>query len=212
MNLFSTHSLLVVRPQPDIAAHRGPSPLSPEALRLWLKGLSASGTTLAWETAGFRLSWSHPHSPVSEANQIDCIRVNFEALAALVKVKPLPCPTPESGSLEEDTPCYHAWWVTKDLNQEEEEPTQTGLFEEAINLEEMSLCFGDTETTGFAHEDRVIQLGLVRVEPNGKVNSYTSYFNPEGRKNNGWTVNLRLETKDRALSAKPDPSLAASSH
>ena len=98
MNLFSTHSFLVVRPQPDIAAHRGPSPLSPEALRLWLKGLCASGATLTWEEAGFRLSWSHPHSPVSEANQIDCIRVNFEALAAFLKVKLLLCPTPEGGS------------------------------------------------------------------------------------------------------------------
>jgi hypothetical protein len=46
MNLFSTHSFLVVRPQPDIATHGGPSPLSPEALRLWLKGLSTSGATL----------------------------------------------------------------------------------------------------------------------------------------------------------------------
>ena len=179
MNLFSTHSFLVVRPQPDIAAHRGP--LSPEALRLWLKGLSTSGTTLTTEEAGFRLSWSHPHSPFSEANQIDCIRVNVEALAALLKMKPLPCPTSESGSysfffysiivcrcqkvglslffqrgvastpttalcrnragaksaryrnheqetisLEEDTPCYHSWWVTKELDaMRAERPTFT---------------------------------------------------------------------------------------
>ena len=173
-----------VRPA-SIAHHRAPAPLSREALQLWLKGLSVFGASLTWEEGGFRLSWLQPHEPVIEASHIDLVRVNFEVLASLFKVKQLPNPAEESGSLEEDTPCYHAWRVTnhlRDLNQTYEEPTkqQTGLFEDAPILNNLPLCFGDCETTGFSPEaNRICQLALVRVEPSGKTLAYTSYFNPE---------------------------------
>jgi DNA polymerase III epsilon subunit-like protein len=187
MNLFSTRSFLVALPQSNIAAHRAPCPLSSEALQLWLKGLSASGTTLTWKETGFRLSWSQPHNPTLEASQIDCVRSNFKAMATLMRVKRLPEIIPERSSPEEDTRCYHAWNITKEPDQEE--PKQSGLFQEALNLDDLPLCFGEPVTTGFTDKDRVVQLALVRVSSNGKATSYTSYFNPDGRRNHNWSIN-----------------------
>jgi hypothetical protein len=193
MTLFSQRSFLVARPT-SLANQRAGEALSCSALQAWLKNLSATGTILSWEENGARISWSQPHQSIIEAHQLDIVRTNFERLATLCKVKQFPCPIEENGSLAEDTSCYHTWYATQHLlalNRTHEEPHyyQNGLFEEAPSLDGLPLCFGDTETTGFAHDDRIIQLALVRMEPNEKVSTYDSYFNPEGRKNNGWSIN-----------------------
>ena len=178
MTLFTPRSSLVLRPA-SLAPYRVPAPLSPEALQLWLNGLAAAGTSLVWEEKGFRLCWPDTHYPALEASQLDRVRGNFEALAWLFKVK-LPNPIEELGNPAEDAACYHAWQTTTQLPELNEEASQQAHLFEADALEELPLCFGDCETTGFSPEtNRICQLALVRVEPSGKTHSYTSYFNPE---------------------------------
>jgi len=192
MTLSSNRSFLVMRVGVS-SLQRTPPVLAPEVLSIWLKQLFSLGVTLRGEEKGIRISWSKPHDPIQEAKQLDTIRVNFESLCSLLKI-PLPPLVEDNGDPTEDTSCYHGWRATKHLASEEgteKDYNQSNLFEEPLNLEGLPILFGDTETTGFdPKEDRIIQLGICRVNPaNGIARFYDSYFNPEGQKNKGWSVN-----------------------
>jgi DNA polymerase III epsilon subunit-like protein len=94
---------------------------------------------------------------------------------------------------DEEPACFSLWWryggakVVKTLPEIPQEDFFQAL---PPSLETTPLCFVDVETTGLNKElDRVIQLAVTRIEPTGEVSEYVSYFNPEGRPNEGWKVN-----------------------
>lgn len=193
-NLINTQgrSYLIERPS-RLAGHRAPKALRPEQLDSFLKELRVEGAGLLWEPGkGFRLYWTQPHQSIPEARQIDLVRASYDLLLHHFKVKDAP---PDIIECEEIVPCWHAWSTTKELpsygEQSPVEDDQEQLFEEPQHiLGDAPLCFADIETTGLSKGvDRIIQLALCRVEPTGEVQSYDSYFNPQGQPNRAFFIN-----------------------
>ena len=189
----SERSYLIDRPS-SLAGHRAPTALTPAQLNGFFQSLRAAGTDLLWEEGrGFCLLWTHSYQPIIEAHQIDLVRASYEMLLRHFKAKNIPQPVPEQG---EEISCWHAWHSTRHLltygeQNSPEDELQERLFEAAQHIPEQTpLCFADIETTGLSKsEDRIIQLALCRVEPTGEVESYASYFNPEGRPNKAFFIN-----------------------
>jgi DNA polymerase III epsilon subunit-like protein len=189
----SRRSYLVERPS-RLVGHRAQAGLTPTQLNEFVQSLRADGAELIWEEGrGFRLCWKMPHQPIIEAHQIDQVRASYELLLRHFKAKDIPQPAAEHG---EEISCWRAWYSTQHLLSYGEQPSledviQERLFEETQHIPaDVPLCFADIETTGLSkNEDRVIQLAICRVEPTGEVESYNSYFNPEGRPNKAFFIN-----------------------